>query len=567
MIPVNLLAHFDRAVEAPDSIPRLRGLITHLAVTGRLVQQEDKRQSGEDFYREVQEGIARLASSCHRCRWTVSDPIDKDATPFRLPTNWTWTRINDTGLYINGIAFKPTNWKTVGLPIIRIQNLSDETKEFNYTEGEFPAENMVHVGDLLVSWSATLDAFVWRRREGVLNQHIFKVIVNENAVARDYLYWLLKHEIRKLADSDHAHGLAMKHINRGPFLAHVVALPPLAEQHRIVAKVDELMALCDRLRAAQAEREDRRNRLVAASLNRLNNGADADAFREHARFHLHHLPRLTTRPEHIQQLRQTILNLAVRGKLVSEDHNDEPVATQLALSDRAREATAKEDRRADDDLQTLLAAEDRWDVPSSWKWRGLADVGLFIDYRGQTPSKVEQGVRLITAKNVKKGFINLSPEEFLSEANYHTWMTRGLPKAGDVLFTTEAPMGNAAVVRLPERFALAQRVICFRPYGAVNPDFLVLQLLAEPFQSILDKTATGLTAKGIKAAKLKRLPVVVPPLAEQHRIVAKVDELMALCDQLEAQLTTTKIEGDRLLKAVLHRSLRGQPPILGAANA
>ena len=73
-------------------------------------------------------------------------------------------------------------------------------------------------------------------------------------------------------------------------------------------------------------------------------------------------------------------------------------------------------------------------------------------------------------------------------------------------------MGNAAVVRLTERFALAQRVICFRSYGAVNPDFLVLQLRAEPFRSILDKTATGLTAKGIKAAKLKRLPVVVPPL-------------------------------------------------------
>jgi type I restriction enzyme, S subunit len=312
------------------------------------------------------------------------------------------------------------------------------------------------------------------------------------------------------------------------------------------------MVLCDRLEAAQAERDDRRDRLVAASLNRLNNRVEAGVLREHVRFYLHYLPSLTTRPEHIQQLRQTILKLAVRGRLVSQDPNDELVATQLVLSDQAREATAKQDRRADADLQTMLAAEDRWDVPSSWEWRGLADIVLFIDYRGQTPSKVEQGVRLITAKNVKKGFINRSPEEFLSEANYRTWMTRGLPKEGDVLFTTEAPMGNAAAVRLPERFALAQRVICFRPYGAVNPDFLVLQLLAEPFQSILDRTATGLTAKGIKAAKLKRLPVVVPPLVEQCRIVAKVDQLMALCDRLEAQLTTTQIDSRRLFEAVLH---------------
>jgi type I restriction enzyme S subunit len=100
-------------------------------------------------------------------------------------------------------------------------------------------------------------------------------------------------------------------------------------------------------------------------------------------------------------------------------------------------------------------------------------------------------------------------------------------------------MGNAAVVRLTERFALAQRVICFRLYGSLNPDFLVLQLLARPFQAILDKAATGLTAKGIgiKATKLKRLPIVVPPLAEQQRIVAKVDDLMAVCDKLELQIT------------------------------
>ncbi|HRI39619.1 MAG TPA: hypothetical protein PLO50_13770, partial [Nitrospira sp.] len=103
-----------------------------------------------------------------------------------------------------------------------------------------------------------------------------------------------------------------------------VALPPLSEQHCIVAKVDELMALCDRLEAAQAERESRRDRLVASSLHRLNNGADADAFRDHARFYFKHLPRLTTRTDHIQQLRQTILNLAVRGKLVPQDPNDEP---------------------------------------------------------------------------------------------------------------------------------------------------------------------------------------------------------------------------------------------------
>lgn len=94
-------------------------------------------------------------------------------------------------------------------------------------------------------------------------------------------------------------------------------------------------------------------------------------------------------------------------------------------------------------------------------------------------------------------------------------------------------------------------MICFRQYGAVNPHFLVLQLLAKPFEAILGKAATGLTAKGIKAAKLKRLPVVIPPLAERHRIVAKVNELMTVCDRLEAQLANSKTASRRVLEAVL----------------
>lgn len=266
-------------------------------------------------------------------------------------------------------------------------------------------------------------------------------------------------------------------------------------------------------------------------------------------FLLAHFNRISDAPDAIPRLRRFILDLAVRGKLLQQDPNDEPIGKHLALCDLTRKAIAKGDRRADAEPQTLLAAENRWSVPPSWEWRALADLVLFIDYRGQTPNKVEQGVRLITAKNVKKGFINLMPEEFLSESNYGTWMTRGFPRVGDVLFTTEAPMGNAAVVRLPERFALAQRVICFRSYDVIAPDFLVLQLLADSFQAILDKTATGLTAKGVKAAKLKRLPVALPPLAEQHRIVAKVGELMTLCDLLEAEQRECETRRDRLAAA------------------
>ena len=137
-------------------------------------------------------------------------------------------------------------------------------------------------------------------------------------------------------------GTTVQSLKYEEFELQPLPLPPLAEQHRIVAKVDALMALCDQLEAAKTEREQSRDRLVVASLHRLNSPADtaetdtpdlparqAEAFRDHARFVFNHLPRLTTRPEHIKQLRQTILNLAVRGKLVPQDPNDEPAAELL----------------------------------------------------------------------------------------------------------------------------------------------------------------------------------------------------------------------------------------------
>jgi type I restriction enzyme, S subunit len=128
----------------------------------------------------------------------------------------------------------------------------------------------------------------------------------------------------------------------------------------------------------------------------------------------------------------------------------------------------------------------------------------------------------------------------VAESTYQSWMTRGIPRHGDVLFTTEAPMGMAAVVEDSERFALAQRAIDFQPYADLLGRYLMWMILSPWFQSQLREHATGMTAQGIKGAKLRQIRVSVPPLPEQHRIVAKVDELMGLLDRLEQRLRVVR---------------------------
>jgi type I restriction enzyme M protein len=171
-----------------------------------------------------------------------------------------------------------------------------------------------------------------------------------------------------------------------------------------------------------------------------------------------------------------------------------------------------------------VAASDIESVP-------LSEVCEFIDYRGKTPEKSEKGVPLVTAKNVRWGVINKEPAEFVTEDTYTKHMTRGFPKRGDVLFTTEAPLGMAALVDSDERFALAQRIICLAPDSErMIGGYLVQALLSHKVQESIHSFASGATAQGIKASSLREIEIPLPPLEEQRRIVAEIEGYQKVLD-------------------------------------
>lgn len=167
----------------------------------------------------------------------------------------------------------------------------------------------------------------------------------------------------------------------------------------------------------------------------------------------------------------------------------------------------------------------------------LGELCDYVDYRGKTPKKVDQGIFLVTAKNVRMGFIDYEKsKEYISKDDYLEVMRRGLPKIGDLLITTEAPCGNVALVDR-EDIALAQRIIKYRPKREnVNRNFLKHYLLSKEFQDVLQKNATGGTVKGIKGSKLHELNVPVPPLEVQQRIVDILDRFDTLCNDITSGL-------------------------------
>jgi type I restriction enzyme S subunit len=195
-----------------------------------------------------------------------------------------------------------------------------------------------------------------------------------------------------------------------------------------------------------------------------------------------------------------------------------------------------------------------------WTESELFDHVKFIDYRGRTPKKTESGLKLITAKNVRMGYLKPDPEEFVAPDSYDEWMTRGIPQKGDVLFTTEAPLANVAQLDIDEKVVFAQRIITMQPDRSVlDCNFLKYLLMSQPVQKKIHEKGTGATATGIKASLLKKIPIEYPSdLSEQSKHVQVLDKLTSNVTELETIFSNKLGELDELKKSLLQKAFTGE---------
>jgi type I restriction enzyme S subunit len=360
----------------------------------------------------------------------------------------------------------------------------------------------------------------------------------------DFTGVYLQSDLYREAISLGSRGIGINNLKKEVLANAYFPAPPLAEQHRIVAKVDELMALCDQLEDARQQREQGRERLVAATLQRLNQPAeDPASFRQDASFALQVLPSLTTTPAQIKQLRQTILNLAVRGKLVEQDPEDEPAEGLLAwiAADRKLLSSAKS-RNQSASIQPLPIEAQQYSLPCNWVWVRFGDIMYSRDGERVPVSKDER------SRLAKK---------------YDYYGASGvIDKIDGYLFDKPLLLIGEDGANLLNR----STPIAFIARGQywVNNHAHVLDGISEEFLRFMELSinatdlspyVTGTAQPKMNQAKMNSIPIALPPLAEQHRIVAKVDELMALCDQLEQQLSQADQQRGRLLEAVLAEAL------------
>ena len=237
----------------------------------------------------------------------------------------------------------------------------------------------------------------------------------------------------------------------------------------------------------------------------------------------------------------------------------------VTLLDEAFEGIATARAHAEKNLQNARAIFESH-LQSVFAQRGdtwvdttVGECIRFIDYRGKTPEKTDMGLRLITAKNVRMGYLRKTPEEFVSPESYDNWMTRGIPRVGDVLFTTEAPLANVAQLDTDDKVVFAQRIIIMQPNAEkLDSTFLKYMLLSAPIQQRIHEKGTGATVQGIKASLLKKIEISFPPsLAGQADIVAQLDALSIESKRLESLYQRKLTALDELKKSLLDQAFRG----------
>jgi type I restriction enzyme S subunit len=420
----------------------------------------------------------------------VSEPNNQS-----LPKGWVWATVEDTGQYVNGLGFKESDWGTEGYPIIRIQNLTDKSKPFNRTTRKVDENYIIEPGDILVSWSATLDAFIWDRETGVLNQHIFKVFPDDRLVEKRFLYYLLRNAIAEMKDSAHLHGSTMKHINRGPFLGFSVLIPPLAEQHRIVAEIETQLTRLDAsvaaLKRAQANlKRYRAAVLKAACEGRLLGPSGAET-----------PPEVSTLPSGWKWTTVEGIALRERGSIT-----DGPFGSNL----KTEHYTAS--------------------GPRVLRLQNIGD-GIFVDAMAHISDR---------------HFEQLRKHEVVAGDVVIAALGETLPRSCII-----PPHVGPAIVKAD---CIRVRV---DPAVALS-GFVNIALNAEPTRQRTTSIVHGVGRPRLNLKEIKAIAIPLPPLTEQHRIVEEVERRLSVVEEMEKTVAHGLKRAERLRQAILRKAFAGE---------
>lgn len=582
-----LVREFELLAGAPGGVARLRELILTFAVQGRLVGQDARDEPAQELLAQILKRKEALIAAGRLKRDKPQAPIDEAELRFGIPHSWCWTRLGSVTTYgspTKAGRIEPETW------VLDLEDIEKSTGRLLHRarRSERPAlsdKNAFEAGDVLY---------------GKLRPYLNKVLVadepgvctTELVPFRCYGDWdprYFKIALSSPIFLDYAnarsYGMKMPRLGTEDARRAILPLPPLKEQTRIVARVDELMRLCDALESKGRLEAEQHARLLDTLLGTLTDSSAperpvspppagtrtaprggqvalgscpaGDLLAANWQRVAEHFDLLLDRPEAVDALEQTILQLAVRGLLVPQDPNDEPACRSLGRSASRHQPNAAAGRRVRQ--EEVTADETTFVLPGGWTWTRLgALVEMQNGYAFKSDWFRQSGTRLLRNVNIGHGRADWSQTAYIDSDRAKEFEPFRL-EAGDVVLTLDRPIISTGL-----KFAilhqedlpclLLQRVARLTPHSvAMSRDFLVLWLESDLFMSAIDPGRSN-GVPHISTKQVGSLTVGLPPLPEQARIVARVTELRRLCADLRQRLAASRTTQAHLADALVEQA-------------
>ena len=562
-------------------VKKLRELVLDLAVRGLLVSQDPNNEPASVLLEKITAEKERLVKEGKIKKQKTLPLMTASEKLFSLPSNWSWTRAQDISTYIqrgkspkydeNGqvtvISQKCVQWSGLDFkPARSIDNSSLDA---------YKLERFLCAEDLL--WNSTGTGTVGRiavvsevpLRSMVADSHV--TVLRITKANKNYIKtYISSTYVQKRIDPEHENSLVsgstkQVELNTSSIINLPVPIPPLAEQHRIVAKVDELMALCDTLEQQQEDSIQAHEALVEVLLEALSSAVDADTFHAAWGRISEHFDALFTTDHSINKLKETILQLAVMGKLVPQDPSDEPASILLEKIAAEKEKLSEEGKLKKQKLLPIMTESEKlFSLPRNWSWTRAQDISTYIQ-RGKSPKYDEKGqVTVISQKCVQWIGLDLKPARTIANNSLVAYQPERFLCDDDLLWnsTGTGTVGRIAVVsEVPLRTMVADSHVTVLRINKANKDYIKTYISSAFVQKRINPEHENSLVSGstkqveLNTSSIINLPVPIPPLAEQHRIVTKVDELMAICDQLKSSLQQAQETQILLTDAVVENAL------------
>lgn len=532
-------------------IKKLRELILELAVRGKLVPQDPNDEPASELLKRIAAEKAELVKQGKIKKQKPLPEISEEEKPFELPEGWEWVTFSHLGYFFGGKTpskMKDEYWGGT------IPWVTPKDMKTNLIVDSEDKVTPLALEDGLTKVSPGSILFV--ARSGILRR-IFPVAITsiECTVNQDikvlspffsdisyYILLMMNGFERYIIENLTKTGTTVESLLFEDFISHPFMIPPFAEQNRILSTVKKLMSLCDQLEQQSLTTLDAHQQLVETLLGTLTDSQNAEELTENWARISEHFDTLFTTEASVDALKQTILQLAVMGKLVPQDPNDEPASELLKRIAQEKAQLVKEGKiKKQKPLPPISDEEKPFELPEGWEWCRLNDISSKItDGDHKTPPRIAEGYKLLSAKNIRDGYLDYNNCDYISAIDYEKSRERCLPEKGDLLIVSVGgTIGRSSLIKDCSDFALVRSVAIIKPL-LIEPEYLKLAMDSKLLQSMIHSHKRGGAQPCLYLGEISKFLFPTPPLAEQRNIVNKVSILMEKCRFLFLGLQTAQ---------------------------